>query len=106
MKLVKKLADSQGRPLFLPGFAFKEPDTINGYKYTINQQMAVPATTAKTVLFGDFKKFLIRKVMGFSVQRLVERRAEFGQVSFIGFERMDSKLLDAGTNPLKYLAQA
>lgn len=106
LKVLKKLVDSQGRPLFLPGYAVREPDTINGYAYSINQEMATIAANAKSVLFGDFKKFLIRKVKGFTVQRLVERRAEFGQVSFLGFLRMDSKLLDAGTNPIKHLVQA
>jgi hypothetical protein len=45
-----------GRPLWLPGFAVKEPDTINGYRYTINQDMAAMAANAKTVLFGDLSR--------------------------------------------------
>lgn len=106
LKALKKLTDSQGRPLFLPGLAVKEPDTINAYPYTINQNMATLAASAKTVLFGDFKKYLIRKVKGFAVQRLVERLAEKGQVGFLGFSRMDADLLDAGTHPLKCLQQA
>lgn len=106
LKALKKLTDSQGRPLFLPGLAVKEPDTINSYPYTINQNMATLAASGKTVLFGDFKKYLIRKVKGFAVQRLVERLAEKGQVGFLGFSRLDADLLDAGTHPLKVLQQA
>ena len=38
--------------------------------------------------------------------RLEERFADYGQVAFIGFARYDGNLLDAGTNPVKYITQA
>ena len=38
--------------------------------------------------------------------RLNERFADFGQVSFMGFARYDGNLLDAGTHPVKYFANA
>ena len=50
----KKLKDGQGNYLWKPGFNIKEPDTINGYAYTINQQMPAMAANAKSILFGDF----------------------------------------------------
>ena len=40
-----------------------------------------------------------------TVRRLVELYAETDQVGFIGFERVDSNLLDAGTHPLNVLVQ-
>ena len=48
--------------------------------------------------------FKIRRVKELSVLRLEERFADQGQVAFLGFARMDSALMDAGTNPVKYLA--
>lgn len=106
LKTIKKLKDGQGRPLWLAGLAVKEPDTINSYPYVINQDMAVPAASAKTILFGDFSKYYIRRIVGTQMLRLTERYAELNQVGFIAFQRWDGQLVDAGTHPLKYLQQS
>lgn len=106
LKTVKKLKDKYGRPLWLPGLAVQAPDTINGYQYAVNNDMATVAVNAKTVVFGQLKKYMIRQVKELSVLRLVERFADYGQVAFIGFARYDGNLLDAGTHPVKYLVQA
>ena len=102
LKAIKKLEDGQGRPLFLPGIAVREPDTILGYKYTINQDVASMEANAKSVLFGDFSKYIIRDVQGISMMRLSERYADYFQVGFVAFSRHDGELLDAGTDPIKY----
>jgi HK97 family phage major capsid protein len=107
LKIIKKLKDTQGRYLWLPGMPYsKEPDTINGYEYTINQDMPVPAANAKSVLFGDFSKYYIRRVVGTQVLRLTERYADFNQTGFLAFQRWDGNLVDAGTHPLKYFAHS
>lgn len=104
--VLKKKKDGQGRYLWQSGIAVKEPDTLDGMPYTINQSMASIATTAKPVLFGDFSKYYIRKVSGLMVLRLSERYAELNQTAFVSFERADGALVDAGTHPLKYIANA
>ena len=106
IKSLKKLKDKYGRPLWLPGLAVQAPDTINGYEYFTNNDMATIAVNAKTVLFGQLKKYVIREVKELAMLRLNERFADFGQVAFIGFARYDGNLLDAGTHPVKYLVQA
>ncbi|ADK81609.1 phage major capsid protein [Sediminispirochaeta smaragdinae] len=106
LKAFKKLKDSQGRPLWLPGVALREPDTINGYKYIINQNMAGMEAGEKAVLFGDMSAFKIRDVTGGIILRLTERYAEYAQVGFIAFFRHGSLLVDAGTHPIKHLAMA
>lgn len=106
LKSVKKLVDSQNRPLWLAGLAVKEPDTINGYPYTINQDIAVPAANAKSVLFGDFSRYYIRRVAGAQMMRLTERYADFNQTGFVAFQRFDGNLVDAGTHPLSVLVQS
>jgi HK97 family phage major capsid protein len=106
LKVVKKLKDGIGRPLWMAGLAVKEPDTINSYPYVINQDMAVPAASAKTVLFGDFTNYFIRRVAGVQVLRLTERYADYNQVGFLAFQRWDGQLVDAGTHPIKYLQQS
>lgn len=103
----KKLQDSQNRPLFIPGFAYGEPDTIAGYRYAVNQNMASALTTGqKVIAFGDFSKYIVRRSGGLQMLRLTERYADFLQVGFLSFARFDSELLDAGTHPVKYLALA
>jgi len=106
LKAIKKLKDAQGHPLWVPGLAMREPDTILGYQYVINQDMPVIATGAKQMLFGALDKYIIRSVKELSILRLTERYAELGQTAFIGFARYDGNLIDAGTNPVKYLLGA
>lgn len=103
LKAIKKIKDSQNRPLWLAGLAVKEPDTINGMPYVINQDVAAPAASAKSVLFGDFSRYYIRRVAGVQVLRLTERYADYNQTGFLAFQRWDGNLVDAGTHPIKYL---
>jgi HK97 family phage major capsid protein len=106
LKVIKKLKDSQNRPLWTSGLAVREPDTIDGDPYVVNQHMAVMAANAKSVLYGDFSNYFIRDVLGIQILRLSERYADFLQVGFLAFLRTDGKLVDAGTNPIKYYANS
>lgn len=106
LKAIKKLVDSEGRRLWQAAVAGGEPDTIDGDPYTINQAMASIATTNKTVLYGDFMYYVIRDVRETRMYRLEERFRDADQTGFVMFKRSDGDLLDAGTNPVKYLAQA
>lgn len=98
---LKLMVDSQGRPLWLPGLVDRAPDTILGSPYTINQDMSSMTISAKSILFGDFSKYLIRDVKDFTFLRLDERFAEFLQVAFLAFIRTDGDLLNAGTVPVR-----
>ena len=104
--VVKKLKDTTGRPLWIPGLSEKSPDTILGYPYAVNQDVAVMAANAKSILFGEFKKYKIRRIKGVELLRLNERFAEKLQVGFFGYCRFDGRLLDAGLNPIKYYANS
>ncbi len=106
LKNIKKLKDGDGRPLWVPGVAVREPDTILGYGYAVDQAIPTPATTTISAYFGDFSKFLIRDVTSMQLLRLTERYAEYLQVAFLLFSRHDSMVLDAGTAPIKYFKQA
>lgn len=105
LKVLKQLLDKYGRPLWVPGVSVNAPDTILGYEYVINQAMPQVAAAANTVLFGSLQKFVMRKVRDLSVLRLDERFADFGEVAFIAFSRIDSNLVDAGTHPIGFLQQ-
>ena len=106
LKQIKKLKDAQGHPLWVSGVASKEPDTILGYQYVINQDMPAVASTQPLALFGALDNYLIRDVKELAVLRLNERFAEFFQTAFIGFARFDGNLIDAGTHPVKTLVSA
>ena len=110
LRVVKVLLDKYGRPLWKPGLATGDPDTINGYPYYINNDMTPTPGTASagnnTVLFGQLDKYVIRRVKELGILTLRERFADYGQIAYIGFARADGQLLDAGTHPVCYLQQA
>lgn len=106
LRFCKGLLDKYGRPLWKASLAVGDPDTLNGYGYAINNDMAQIALNAQTVLFGPLNKYIIRRVKELGVITLNERYADYGQVAYIGFARYDGNLLDAGTHPINYLQQA
>jgi HK97 family phage major capsid protein len=111
LKEAKKIKDSQNLPVWNPGLMqVGAPSTLFGYNYTINQDMPIfwPGNATdndndKAVLFGDLSKYIIRQVNSMRMVRLNERYGELDQTAFVVFLRVDGDLLDAGTNPVKFL---
>ncbi len=92
LKVLRKLKDADGRPIFQPIPAPGFPATINGWPYTIDQGMAVPGANNKTLLFGDIRAgFIVRQVSGIQLVRMGERYADFLQNGYFAFARMDAK---------------
>lgn len=107
LSALQKVKDKYGRPLWTPGIAVGQPDTLFGKKFYLNNYMAQlqtnpasPTVTHTTVLFGDFSKYTIRCVRDLLILRLVELYATNGQIGYLGFARYDANLLDAGTHPI------
>jgi len=104
---IRKLKDGNGQYLWQAALTNSEPDRLLGYAYTINQHMASSiAASAKSMLFGDLKKYKVREVRGLRLRRLVERYADADQEGFVAFMRGDGGLLEAGVAPVKHLIQA
>lgn len=104
---IRLLKDSNGQYMWQPGLQEGTPDRLLTRPVTINQHMdSAVAASNKTVLFGQFTKYKVRRVRQVVILRLNERFAETRQVGFIGFVRADGNLLDAGTAPIVYLQQA
>lgn len=102
---IRKLKDGQGNYLWQMGdVRTGEPDRILGNPYSVNQAMADIGLSAKPIIFGDFSRFIVRKVMSFQVMTLRERYAENFQVGMVGFKRFDSELLNTGA--VKHLVMA
>lgn len=92
LSALRKLKDSDNRPLWLPVPVPGMPATINGLSYSIDQGMASPGASAKSILFGDFRAgYLVRQVLDMQMVRLAERYMDFLQVGFFGFLRCDAK---------------
>ena len=91
----RKLKDTQGRPLWEPSLQVGDPDSLLGYRYVLNNDMAVPAANAKSLAFGDFRAgYVVRDVVGLQTLRLSERYAEFLQVAFLAFQRSGGTVQD------------
>lgn len=106
LKVLRKLKDADGRPIWQESTRAGEPSTICGKPYAVVQEMPAVAAGNSPIAFGDFKSYLIRDVGSVALQRLVERYAEFLQVGFHAYERHGGALLDAGGKPIKALAVA
>ena len=101
LKLLKEMVDGQNRPLWLPDVAGVAPSTILGKQYVIDQGIADIAKDAKFLYFGDFNRFVVRRVAYMTLRRLTERYAEYDQVAFLAFHRFDCVLED--TSAIKAL---
>jgi HK97 family phage major capsid protein len=117
LKLLKKMVDGSGRPLWQPGLtaSFQQgaavmtgsKPKILEHEYVVNNDFAVPAASAYSMLFGDLETFKVRElVSGTTVLALRERYADYLQTGFIAFQRFDSNLIDAGTHPIAVLQQS
>lgn len=109
VKEIKQLVDLQNRPVWVPGIAVREPDTILGYRYIVNQHCTAPGAGGwnagdRAIAFGDMSYYYVRDVRGFTIIRLDERYADNLQVGFLAYSRHDGALIDAGTHPVRYLA--
>lgn len=97
LKAIRKLKDGEGRYIWQPAdVQAGAPRSILGYPYSINQAVDAIATGVKSVAFGAFNKYVTRIVNQVAIRRLTERYADYDQVGFIGFARLDGNLMDTG----------
>lgn len=104
LKVIRKLKDSQNRPVFIPGYdglAGAMPDNVLGYGVTVNQDMATMAANAKSILFGDMSKYIVRDVMQATLFRFDDSAyVKLGQIGFLMWARAGGNLTD--TAAVKY----
>ncbi|RZJ19117.1 MAG: phage major capsid protein [Brevundimonas sp.] len=94
-KAIRKLKDLEGRYIWQQGdVKGGAPGTLNGRPYHINQDMADIAAAAKAILFGDFKKYWVRKVGSPIIGVLRERF--WPDLGIAGLIRFDGELAQAG----------
>jgi len=100
LKIIHKLKDTAGRPIFLPGYeglAGPMSDTLLGYPIQINQDVATMAANAKSILFGDFTFYKIRDAMDIQIFRFDDSAyIKLGQIGFLAWMRSGGNFTDVG----------
>jgi HK97 family phage major capsid protein len=97
VQLERTLTDGFGHPLWEPNTQAGQPDVILGYPVTVdNNSPSVSTASAGNVgggiTFGDFKTaMVVRQVDMAGTMRLTERYADYLQVGYLGYVRMDSQ---------------
>lgn len=96
LKVARKLKDGDGRPLWEPSMQIGVPSALLGRPVLIDNGIAAPAASAKSIGYGDIEAaYVVRQVAGGQLMRLDERYADYLQVGFFGFMRLDAKPDDA-----------
>lgn len=107
--VLRLMKDGNNLPLWVSGVKIGGMDTIDGYPAYTNMDMAsAVVASAKTLMFGQFGKYVVRKVGSRRMYRLTELYRENDQDGFVMFERADGNLNTASSTntPIKYMAQA
>jgi HK97 family phage major capsid protein len=97
VQLQRTLTDGFGHPLWEPNTQAGQPDVILGYPVTVdNNSPSVSTASAGNVgggiTFGDIKTaMVVRQVDMAGTMRLTERYADYLQVGFLGYVRMDAQ---------------
>lgn len=95
LKALRKIKDGDGNYIWQQADVRAGiPDRLFNYQYSINQDVAAIGTGNRSILFGDFSKYVWRQVLNFSIRRLTERYADYDQTAFFGFTRFDGELVD------------
>lgn len=92
--ILKELKDTQGRPLWKPDLAGVAPATIDGDQFVIDQAIDDVGASATSLFYGDFDRYILRRVRYMALKRLLERYADFDQTAFLAFHRFDCVLED------------
>jgi HK97 family phage major capsid protein len=100
-KVVRKLKDTAGRPIWTPsydaGIAGAFADQLLGYDVVINNAVAAPAASAKSLVFGDLNQYMIRDAMELTMFRFEDSAyLKKGQIGFLAWARAGGNLLDTG----------
>ncbi|MGL4256852.1 MAG: phage major capsid protein [Microbacterium sp.] len=93
MGAARKLKASSGDYVFTTGLQ-GNPDTILGYPVYVNESVASPALSAKSVIFGDYSRYFIREVNGITVETSSDFAFDYDVVTFKVILRTDGLLID------------
>lgn len=93
VKAIRKLKDGNGQYLWQPSLVAGQPDTLLGKAIHTSTFMPTIAGGSKTIAFGDYKYYWIADRQTRVFKRLGELYAVNGQVGYLGYQRVDGKLV-------------
>ena len=102
---LRKLVDTTGMPIWNESLRTGEPSRLLGYPVTVDSNVASIATGAKTILFGDFSRYVVRLAGGVRVERSDDFAFSNDLATFRIVVRADGRMADT-TGAIKFLAQA
>ena len=95
IKAARKLKETTtGQYLWQPGLLADEPSTLLGRPVLSDPNVAAPALSAKSVVFGDLSKYFIRDVRGVRVERSVDFAFGNDLITWRFILRTDGDLID------------
>jgi HK97 family phage major capsid protein len=100
---VRKLKDTGGAYIWQPSLVAGSPDMILGKPVVTDPNVAAVATSAKSVLFGDFSQYFVRLVSGVRFERSDDFAFNTDLVTFRALLRADAALVDL-TGAVKFFA--
>ena len=101
---LKKLKKGDGDGVWLPGLALRAPDTILGFTYEVNNDLADIGPGNKPIAFGYWKGYQRRHVNQRWILRLREKFLNRLMIGFLYVERHDGKLINR--QAVKFLQNA
>lgn len=101
LRSIRKIKDSNGRPIFVPGYEQDVPGgapaRLMDHRIQINQSVANMGAGNKSILFGDFSNYVVRDVMDVTMFRFTDSAyTKKGQVGFLAWLRSGGNLVDVG----------
>lgn len=89
---IMQMADSENRPLWLPGIAAGRPGKIHGYDYIKGYGMDSMVAGKAPIIFGNLKHMMLRMVEDVRIFNFWDSRTARRNVqSYLGFCRFDIK---------------
>lgn len=103
LSALRRLKDGDGSYIWQMGdVRTGVPGTLLGQSYSINQAMVDMATGTKSIIFGDFGKYYVRKVGSPVIG--VRREYYWPNIGLAGIVRLDGDLIQTGA--VKHIVQA
>lgn len=91
---VRKIKTTEGQYIWQPSVIAGQPDTILGKPVLTDPNVATPAASAKSVIFGDFSQYFIRLAGGIRFERSDDFAFDSDLVTFRALMRADAALVD------------
>jgi HK97 family phage major capsid protein len=101
---VRKLQDANGQKIWEPSLVPGAPEMVLGRPIFENPAMAAVASASKSIAFGDFSRYFVRRVTPARVELSRDYKFSTDQLALKTVERVDGDLVD--TVAIAYLVSA